>query len=376
MAADTITNVKPSHTSMADTTSTAKPSVIIPWRCLAESSNPPPPSKPSPPTQQKTFAQALTNVCDIPLSQFPKACVKGDRIAIAIPEDDYLDGIDACKHNLHGRVILPKGSSPMTIDSLKSKLSAMWKSIGRWGLTSLGKGFYELFFSSLEDMRSVRSVGAWNLSPGLLKLFAWTTDFNPGIQQQTTAQVWIRIFGLAQEYWRPKILFPIVSSIGIPICTDSYTNKPMLERTFGHYARVLVDVNLVQEPRHRILVERKGFAFFVDIEYENLPDFCDHCKFIGHRVEICKRKNDGIVKEPAKKTVVEVKQYVPVNKGKVTDIINVDCSTSKEYSQVRHDQERLEADKQLENEINKDLGDSEALSNTPRQAENVEKLVS
>jgi hypothetical protein len=87
------------------------------------------------------------------------------------------------------------------------------------------------------------------------------------MQPQTTAQVWVRIFGLSQEYWRPKILFSIASSLGIPICIDSFTNKPMLERTFGHFARVLVDVNLAQELRYRILVERKGVAFFVDVEY-------------------------------------------------------------------------------------------------------------
>jgi hypothetical protein len=161
--------------------------------------------------------------------------VKGDRIAITIPEDEYLAGVEACKHNLHGRIIWPKGSPPLTVETLKTKLSMLWKSIGKWGVISLGKGFFEFSFSTLEDMRSVRSVGSWHLSPGLLKLFAWSKDFNPSMQQQSSAQVWIRIYGLSQEYWRPKILFAIASSVGIPICTDSFTNKPMLDRSFGHF---------------------------------------------------------------------------------------------------------------------------------------------
>ncbi|MCI92375.1 hypothetical protein A2U01_0113671, partial [Trifolium medium] len=33
--------------------------------------------------------------------------------------------------------MLPKGSPPLSIEGLKSKLSALWKSIGKWGLTSL-----------------------------------------------------------------------------------------------------------------------------------------------------------------------------------------------------------------------------------------------
>jgi hypothetical protein len=335
--------------------STASPTIEIPWPCLQ--SHPPKPlspSKSSTPTQQRTFAQALNNVCDIPLSQFPKPCVKGDRWSIAIPEEEYLAGIDACKHNLHGRIFWPKGVTPLSLDSLKSKLSVVWKAIGKFGIISLGKGFYEFSFSTLEDMRSVRSVSSWNLAPGMLKLFAWYPDFNPSVQQQSSAQVWIRIHGLSQEYWRPKILFAIASSVGTPICLDSFSNKPMLERSFGHYARVLVDVNLSQELRFGVLVERKGFAFFVDIEYENLPDFCSFCSSVGHHVDYCKKKKEPVPKAPAKKHGPEPsKVYVPVKQvepAKITE--NVDVNVSLPYTQVDHDQFRREADRVLEQELN------------------------
>ncbi|MCI52894.1 DUF4283 domain protein, partial [Trifolium medium] len=72
---------------------------------------------------QKSFAQAVTNVCDIPLSQLLQACVKGDNLAIPIPEQKYIARIEACKHNLHGRIIRPKGETPLTIATLKNKLA-------------------------------------------------------------------------------------------------------------------------------------------------------------------------------------------------------------------------------------------------------------
>jgi hypothetical protein len=317
-----------------------------------------PPSD-SPPTQQKTFAQALNNVCDIPLSQFPKPCVKGDSLSISIPEEEYIAGTDACKHNLHGRIILPKGVAPFTVESLRTKLTALWKAIGKWGVISLGKGFYEFVFTSLEDMRRVRSIGTWNLSPGILKLFAWTSDFNPNLQQQTSAQVWIRIYGLSQEYWRQKILFAIASSIGTPICTDSFTSKPMLDRSFGHYVRVLVDLNLFQELRNRVLVERVGYAFFVDIEYENLPDVCTNCKIIGHHVGNCKRLKDTNKQrsEVAKKDSIEPsKVYAPVvDKHKEPEVVDLAGSSSKSYVQVDHAQKRSEEDKELEDELNEGI---------------------
>jgi hypothetical protein len=48
-------------------------------------------------------------------------------------------------------------------------------------------------------------------------------------------------------------------------------------------------MDISQAPLYQVLVERKGYAFFVDLEYENLPEFCTHCNIIGHYVEICKK---------------------------------------------------------------------------------------
>jgi len=202
--------------------------------------------------------------------------------------------METCKFNLHGRVLWPKGSSPLTVVSLKAKLSLIWKDLARWGIQSLGKGYHEFTFTKLEDVRRVRSVASWNLNPGFLKLFAWSSDFSPKYQQNINAQVWVRIYGLSQEYWRKNILFSIVSGVGSPICTDANTGKPMIERTFGHYARVLVDMDLSQTLRYSLLVERVGFVFYVGLEYENIPDLCAHCRNIGRHIDFCKKlKPDG-----------------------------------------------------------------------------------
>jgi hypothetical protein len=215
-----------------------------------------------------------------------------DRIAITTPEDEYLAEVETCKHTLHERIVWPKGATPLPVVALCNKLSTLWKSLAKWGITtSLGKGFYELSFSTLEDVRSVRSISSWNLNPGFLKLFPWSKDFNPSMQRQTSAQVWLRIYGLSQEYWRPKNLFAIASSVGTLLCTDAATNKSKFDRTFGHFARVLVDIDLSNELRYKILDERKGFAFFVEVDYENLSYYCNYCKCIGRCFENCKRRS-------------------------------------------------------------------------------------
>jgi hypothetical protein len=87
------------------------------------------------------------------------------------------------------------------------------------------------------------------------------------------------------------------------------------------------------------LVERKGFAFFVDIEYENLPDFCSECHIIGHHVDNCKKvsRKEGPVKEilvqknTTDKGGVTRKAYVQTNDGrsqhKANEVINVEKET-------------------------------------------------
>ena len=333
---------------------TVKP-FILSWACLQDDSSTPSPqttkANPKPISQQKTFAQAVNNICDIPVSQLPKPCLKGDHFAIEIPDDEYEAGLAACKHNLHGRIILPKGSSPINVDDLRAKLTGIWKSIGRWGITSIGKGFFELSFSSIEDLRRVRSVSTWNIKPGILKLFTWTKDFNPKNQNQISVQVWMRIYGLSQEYWRKNILFAIASSVGTPICTDNISCKPLMERSFGHFARVLVDLDLSDQLRHGVMVERKGYAFFVDFEYENLPDFCTYCKSVGHYVDICRRRqmNDKETMVQPKTNVNDmnvVQNKVYVEKKKLPEVIQLESSA------IPVNSGRNQEDVNLENEIN------------------------
>ncbi|XP_019430036.1 PREDICTED: uncharacterized protein LOC109337512 [Lupinus angustifolius] len=219
---------------------------VISWSCLAnldesahaEVTKAPDPAPPiSEVHKNESFAQALKATCDISISQLPQPCIKGDAIAIKIPEEEYQAGLQRCKSHLHGRLILSKGDSPLRFTELRTKLQALWNMIGTWGMISLGRGYYEFSFASVDDMR---------------------------------------------------ILFSIAGGLGVPISLDDATSS----RSFGHFARILVDVDLKGSLPSQILVEREGFAFSVDIEYENLPDFCSGCQSIGHLLSTCRRNKE------------------------------------------------------------------------------------
>jgi hypothetical protein len=53
-----------------------------------------------------------------------------------------------------------------------------------------------------------------------------------------------------QEYWRQRTLFEIASAIGTPLSLDEATKT----RAFGHYARILVDMDLSRHIFDEILL--------------------------------------------------------------------------------------------------------------------------
>ncbi|XP_019455177.1 PREDICTED: uncharacterized protein LOC109356305 [Lupinus angustifolius] len=224
---------------------------------------------------------------------------------------------------------MSKGDTPLKFTDLRSKLLPLWNMIGKWSMVSLGKGFYEFSFASLEDMRMICAIGSWSLKPGFLRMFLWTPDFNPALQKQSHTQCWVKIHNLPQEYWNPRILFSIAGGIGTPISLDEATHN----RTFGHFAKVLVELNLKSNLPDQILVERDNFAFFVAIEYENLPAFCHHCQAIGHNEVQCRKNNnakpDGTgkprVKKQASEEVVKNHDMPHLDKGegeiKISDLV-------------------------------------------------------
>lgn len=71
---------------------------------------------------RKSFAQVLSDSCDIPLNQLPPKVIMGDAVRVKITQAELDYGIYDCRMNLHGRITLAKGDTPLTFMALKNKL--------------------------------------------------------------------------------------------------------------------------------------------------------------------------------------------------------------------------------------------------------------
>ncbi len=69
---------------------------------------------------------------------------------------------------------------------------------------------------------------------------------------------------LPQEYWRKQTLFEISSGVGTPLIIDDAIKS----RLSGIYARILVDIDMSGKLFDFIIVEREGYVFLIEVQYE------------------------------------------------------------------------------------------------------------
>ncbi|KAF1867150.1 hypothetical protein Lal_00049579 [Lupinus albus] len=70
-----------------------------------------------------------------------------------------------------------------------------------------------------------------------------------------------------------------------------------------------------------IIVEREDYAFFVSIEYDNLPAFCAGYQSIGHMASDCRKIKKEVRVEASKPTLKKVDKYSKVPRGLHQDIV-------------------------------------------------------
>ena len=76
----------------------------------------------------------------------------------------------------------------------------------------------------------------------------------------------------------------IAQAIVVPLRLDQVT----VNGDFGHYARVLVDIDLKNPLLYQIEVDSTSECGFVNVEYSNILGFYTTCSSIGHPATRCK----------------------------------------------------------------------------------------
>ncbi|AES70252.2 DUF4283 domain protein [Medicago truncatula] len=206
-----------------------------PWPCVFD-------------TVPSAVAQSVPSATMQTISGTAKGCF--EPLSIRICHDEYHRGVEECKNAIRARLTLNKGDKSYFARDLSTKIGKHWKTSATWKMVPLGKGYYNFHFDLADDLRKI-----------------WATYFKYLSQKQAHVSLWIRLVELPQEYWRERTLKEIASTVGTPIDIDG----PTRNHTFGHYARILVDIDLSKRAYDEILVEREGFALNVETAPPKLP---------------------------------------------------------------------------------------------------------
>ncbi|KAF5205415.1 Ribonuclease h domain [Thalictrum thalictroides] len=241
----------------------------------------------------------------IDVSQLPIPGKKGNFPSIKLPKRVVEWGIEYCKFSLVGRLDLQS----LKIERVREIASNLWTLAGDSKIIPLGKGFVMIRMSSEEDFMKVWGGGPWRFDGQVLRLQKWTPDFNPELQRQSNALVWVKFPNLKQQYWEYESLMTIGRTLGAPMGVDRHT----LDRHYGYFASVLIDMDLSKSIPDKVLVEvENGEEFLQEVVISKLPKFCSQCKMIGHATFECRHlqkkqveaKNDEVpkvVEKPKKK---------------------------------------------------------------------------
>ncbi|KAI9173452.1 hypothetical protein LWI28_001560 [Acer negundo] len=165
----------------------------------------------------------------LPLPSIPFK--KGGYVSVRMDPISYQARLVLCRNALIGCVVLSIGERPWKLMDLKARLSKHWMLNSDWRLISLGRGYYQILLKSPIEINHV-----WG-------------------------------------------------GIGVPLRLDKATS----DKDFGHYARVLVNMDVSLVLPTSVLLERDEFhSSFIAVEYENLPAFCSTCSSIGHLPSSCR----------------------------------------------------------------------------------------
>lgn len=89
---------------------------------------------------------------------------------------------------------------------LIQKPKSLWKPTGEMDCILLGRGFYLLKFSNIEDFNLVLKNSHWFINGQFLSVRLWEPMFSPEKANLSIVVVWIRLPNLSMEFFDSKNL--------------------------------------------------------------------------------------------------------------------------------------------------------------------------
>lgn len=152
-----------------------------------------------------------------------------DRKEIKLP-NNLMDRITT---SLHLGIVGHFFSFQPSIDMVKHWAKSCWKLKGSLEVSAMLGGLFLFKFITEEDLIYVLSW-SWAYGKHFLTMAKWKPSFDPSVELNHMAPVWVRLPGLPLEFWDEQIFRWIGKSFGCFVSVNSVTlNKSRL--VYAHF---------------------------------------------------------------------------------------------------------------------------------------------
>ncbi|KAJ1403686.1 Zinc knuckle CX2CX4HX4C [Sesbania bispinosa] len=186
---------------------------------------------------------------------------------IVFEEEDIQEGLEECGNSVVGKLTTEKS---IHVNSLSNAFNSIWNEPKGFKVIDLvGEKIFQFFF---QDSRVVKGQ-PWSFRNSWLILKRWERHLNPNDMDFRNIQVWVQLWGLPIHCRTRQMGRRIGACMGTVSDADIYEIQGM-----GSYVRILVEIDVSKPLLPGINAGSKSDGvFWVDFQFEKLPQFCYQC---------------------------------------------------------------------------------------------------
>ncbi|KAJ1390041.1 Zinc knuckle CX2CX4HX4C [Sesbania bispinosa] len=199
---------------------------------------------------------------------------------IVFDDEDIQEGLQDCKNIIVAKVFTEK---TVHVNSLSNSLNSIWNALQGFKVVDLGEKLFQLFFHNVRDADRALKGNPWIFRHSWMVLRRWECGLNPRDMDFDSIPVWLQIWGLPVHCRTQQMGKKIGASMGRVLESNIYEVQGR-----GSYVRTLVEIDAKNPLLRGVNAgSRKDRVFWVDFQYEKLPQFCYGCGIVGHDEDGC-----------------------------------------------------------------------------------------
>ncbi|KAJ1381881.1 Zinc knuckle CX2CX4HX4C [Sesbania bispinosa] len=199
---------------------------------------------------------------------------------VIFDDSDIDDGVDFCLRSLVGKILTDK---PIHSNSLQNTLSGIWCNPKGFRVEEISNKTYQFFFYEEKDAIRVLKGNPCIFRNSWINLKRWERDTKIENLDFSKVPINIQLWGLPAHCKTSKMGRKLGACMGEVTSSGIFEVK---ERGSFIKLQVVIDCTKPLKPRIHAGSCRDG-VFWVEFQYEKLPQFCYSCRLIGHSEEYC-----------------------------------------------------------------------------------------